>query len=322
MSVVSRKGKKEMLKLDTKGQFRILIISDIQKCRPLNQNEQQHIEALIANSNPYLIVLLGDMILGHAIISKGQVRRIIQSIIDPIEKNKTNFVFVTGNHDLVPWVSLEKQVDIYRDSPYCLTPSLSDRDCPEAYYLDIMDESRAIVSRLLFLDSGSSRLSFKGIDYSPASKEQLRFSRLLLSPSSCPPVFIFQHIPVPEIYDLLKEVSSDVHNSVSGRGSYRGKRFCLSNEGVGILGEAPCSPWENVGQFVDWVKSGKVQAAVFGHDHKNSFTGSVEGITLIQNSCAGLSCYGRDDLRGGYLLTINSNAQFEAEALYYKDLII
>ena len=49
-----------------------------------------------------------------------------------------------------------------------------------------------------------------------------------------------------------------------------------------MLGEGPCPPDVNNGQFTSWVKTGDVIGAVFGHDHINDFVGDVDGIKLIQ----------------------------------------
>ncbi len=308
-----------MLQFDENGRFRILVIADIQDFQPLNAEKQKHIESLILRCDPHLVVLLGDMLFGPAVLTKKRAEQIIDSITEPLDKNRTHFVFVTGNHDKDARVSVGDQVDMYAKSPWCLTPAISDRACADAYCLDIRDDGDRPAAGLLFLDSGATRLMFSGIDYDPASASQMKFTRSLLSGGMCPPVFVFQHIPVPEIYRLVKTVPSKVPGSVKGRGPYRGKQLILKDQLSGSMNESPCPPWENAGQFDMWAESGKVRAAVFGHDHKNSFEGAVDGISLIQTSCAGLSCYGLDELRGGRLLTVFRDGHFLTKPLYYRD---
>ena len=66
----------------------------------------------------------------------------------------------------------------------------------------------------------------------------------------------------------------------------------MKKDGVeGYLGEGPCSPCINEGQFESWKKTGDVVAAFFGHDHLNDFTGYVDGIMLGQNKTSGFCCY-------------------------------
>ena len=310
-----------MLQFDKDNQFRILIIADIQDYRILDKNKQDHIEKLILQSNPHLVVLLGDMLFGPAVLTARRAERIIDSIVAPIDRNKIPFAFVTGNHDTDARASVPDQVDIYRKSPWCMTPKVSDRDCSDAYYLDIMDERNTAIARLLFFDSGATHLSLSGIQYDPASNEQLRFTHSHLTDNSCPPSFVFQHIPIPEIYRLVETVPAKTAGAVKGHGPFKGKYLMLKDKQNGSMNEAPCPPWKNVGQFEAWSRSGKVRAAVFGHDHKNSFEGDVEGVSLIQTSCAGLSCYGLDELRGGRLLTISSDGNFISKPLFYRSIV-
>ena len=175
-------------------------------------------------------------------------------------------------------------------------------------------------ARLLFLDSGATKLSFSGLQYQPASEGQLQYTQSLLSNDACPPLFAFQHVPVPEIYQLLDVVSADSKCAVKGNGPYKGKNLIMKETCHGIMGEAPCPPWKNAGQFDAWAKSGKVRAAVFGHDHKNAFDGVIDGIALLQTSCTGLHCYGKDELRGTRLLQISADGSFEHRVLFYRNM--
>lgn len=310
-----------MLKFDCNRQFKVLVVADVQAYRPLNTTKQGHLQALINKCVPDLVVLLGDMLLGLGMLTHRRARRVIASIVEPIDRLRIPFVFIGGNHDLEACMSLEKQIDMYRLSAHCLTPPVSRRERKDLYHLDIVDEDHQAAVRLLFIDSGVTRLTLRGLCYMPAPLKQVQYVQKLLSSPSCPPAYIFQHIPIPEIYRLLREVDSSVQDAVPGRGPYRGRYLKLTDDSSGVLGEAPCSPWENTGQYDAWVHSGKVRGAVFGHDHKNSFVGKLNNISLIQTSCAGLSCYGRNDLRGGRLLTISSDGSFETQELFYCDFV-
>ena len=196
----------------------------------------------------------------------------------------------------------------------------SERKCSGAYVLDVYS-GKVAAARLLFLDSGATRLSFTGIKYYPATEEQIRYTNAVINQNDCPPTFVFQHVPVREIYELVDVVSGDYNDAVRGHGPYKGKQLRLASSAVGTMGEAPCPSWDESSQFSDWVRSGNVKAAFFGHDHKNSFEGVVSGIRLIHTACAGLSCYGSDALRGGRLVELGMNGRMSTAPLYYRALM-
>ena len=308
-----------MLHFDTNGEFRVLIIADVQDGKPLDDIKQKKIEELIDAANPGLIVLLGDMIFGPVVFTEKKAYAIIESILKPIEERQIPFAFVTGNHDIDSRVAMDKQMEMYCRSSLCVTPMPSDRKCRESYSLYIRDKDKPAV-QLLFHDSGKTHITLRGILYDPVSSEQLKYETEALQENKDIPAFVFQHIPVPEIYKLISVTDKETQGSIR-TGSFLNRKYMkLKNPQDGTLGEHPCPPDKNAGQFDNWVRSGNVKAAVFGHDHKNSFCGEVEGIKLIQTACAGLSCYGDDRLRGGRVVKIHSDGTLSTEELIYRDM--
>ena len=309
-----------MLQLNKDNQFRILVIADIQVWIPLSRDKQSYIRKLIQTASPDLIVLLGDMVCGPLMLTKRRIHAVIHSILEPIWESGIPYTFISGNHDQDARMSLEDQIHIYRENPNCITPLPSDRDCKGAYVVEIMNNNNKI-AKLLFIDNGATQITLQGVQYFPADKIQLDYTQRLLQEETKTPIFIFQHVPVPEIYQLIEVKDAFSSGSVRGHGPYRGKYLSLKKGIDGILGEAPCPSWTNTQQYVDWKNSRKVAAAIFGHDHKNSFTGEVGGVSFVQVSCAGLTCYGTDSLRGGQLLTLYSNGEWSTKPLYYRDIM-
>ena len=89
----------------------------------------------------------------------------------------------------------------------------------------------------------------------------------------------------------------------------------------GYLGEGPCSPDIDDGQFDSWKKVGGVLGAFFGHDHLNDFSGYVDGIYLAQHKTAGFRAY-TDGCRSCVrLLTLDENdlGSFEQELRHFKE---
>ena len=85
---------------------------------------------------------------------------------------------------------------------------------------------------------------------------------------------------------------------------------------AGTLGEAPCPPDQNGGEFDAWKQGGDIVAGFFGHDHVNTFTMEVDGIKLVQSPGAGYHTYG--DKRGGRLIIIDENKpdSYESECIF------
>lgn len=270
--------------------LKILVLADIQTKRPLSRAEKDGLSDLIRRASPDLVVLLGDVIFAPFVLSSARFSKIINSVTEPITTANIPLALVSGNHDLDGIIPIERQLEIYNNYPGCLTPQISYRECAGGYTLSHKElPGLPLGMTLLFLDSGRTKVSHRGIEFLPPTDEQLDYSDKVLG--LCKKAVVFQHITVPDV-SSAKIVS-------------------------GIMGEKPCPSYENVRQFPAWVRSGNVSAAVFGHDHKNSFVAELDGIKLIQTPCAGLKCYGTDGLRGGRIVTILDDGTVETEELLH-----
>ncbi len=130
------------------------------------------------------------------------------------------------------------------------------------------------------------------------------------------PSLMFQHIPMLEQLELIEECDSSYKGSVRGP---EGKFFKLKDGVEGILGEYPGTVSEKNGQMEALKECGDVKAVVFGHDHRNCFTGNVEGIRFIQTSCASFRCYGNRN-RGVRIFDINEDGTYETTFYNYEDI--
>ena len=138
------------------------------------------------------------------------------------------------------------------------------------------------------------------------------------------PSLVFQHIPVPEVMELLKEVPPLTPFSIKHSAGGTDKYYLIAEPRftTGSLGESPGIPAHNSGQFSSWVRTGDVLGAVFGHDHNNDFCGTVDGITLMQTRGAGFYAYGDGLNRGVRLITLDEGdlSTFTTQTLYFKEL--
>ncbi|MPN21594.1 hypothetical protein SDC9_168974 [bioreactor metagenome] len=136
------------------------------------------------------------------------------------------------------------------------------------------------------------------------------------------PALLFQHMPVPEEYQLLREAKpAESAVAVKGHHIFSSKNYVLKSGVEGQYNEPICSPCYNNGQFDSWKKMGDVRGAFFGHDHTNDFAGYVDGIMLAQCRGTGFNGYADGDRTGVRLIVLNENdlSTFETNTYMFRD---
>ncbi|MPN02779.1 hypothetical protein SDC9_149995 [bioreactor metagenome] len=133
---------------------------------------------------------------------------------------------------------------------------------------------------------------------------------------------MFQHIPVYDIYDALKETHPFTPLAV--RHIYDKSRYFVlnpENTNAGRLAEYPCPPYYNSGQFDAIVNQGDVLAMFFGHDHSNTFNITHRGVDLVATPKMNFAGFTGLD-RGGRIITINENDpwSYQTQLLRFSDL--
>ncbi len=94
----------------------------------------------------------------------------------------------------------------------------------------------------------------------------------------------FQHIIVPEVYDVLKKVNG--HKLYSFSHMYNKKDFYMFDPkqvNFGTFNETPCCGYPNFGQFEAMVEMGDVLGVFSGHDHTNAFGVKCKGIDIVNS---------------------------------------
>ncbi|MBQ1552735.1 MAG: metallophosphoesterase [Clostridia bacterium] len=296
------------------GKFRIMLVGDPHgsaEDRTRVERDKLHDYQLLQDTaverlRPDLVVYMGDNASGD---TEEELHGALRVVMAAAEKRGVPTATVVGNHDLQKKIS---DMDVYTALVNRYDRSYFRRGdyCSEYgdYCVILRGEDGAPVMTLWFMYSGDKAPVGFPMGYGFVTKEQIEWyektaARIAETNGSKPlPAMVFQHIPVVEEYALLKEISclSLLTNAVKGDGSRKGKYYVLNREtGVtGYLGEAPCVPEYNSGQFESWKRTGDVFAAFFGHDHMNDFVGRVDGILLGQCKAAGFRIYG-DGVRQG-----------------------
>ena len=318
--------------------FRIMLVADPHENNEIGNKKgkaviQDYLNfqyAAIRELKPDLVILMGDNASGN---SENELKQVLLRITKPYSDNNIPFAFVLGNHDLECDVNkLSVQYKIYRELPCCILPEENNIDKYGDYNILIYsDKSNQPVLNLWFMYSGNIAEKRFYSHYAHIQSEQIKWyenksKQLCEKYGRMIPAINFQHIPVPEEYELLKECSSVklVNDAVAGQTENKGKYYILDKTNTyGYMGEAPCTPSYNNGQFNSWKNTGDVFAAFFGHDHMNDFAGYVDEIMLGQCKTAGFRPYG-DGLRQGVrIIDVNENSPDAicTKMVYYRDII-
>lgn len=330
---VSAAEEDSMLQFDENGEFRILVVADTQDTATPQEATLRLLNAELDAADADLVVFTGDQVHGPSVRTEAAMEKALDAILAPVAERGIPFAAVFGNHDDEGGVSKETQLAIYQRYPGCLMSAGPDdiTGCGNYNLLVWSSDGSRPMCNLWFLDSGTygekgvskyARIEQDQIDWytSTAAALKEQYGEML-------PAYLFQHIIVPEIYDLLTEVPASEKKAegvVKGFSSHSGHYYKTGNGfTAGHLGEAPCPPDIPSGEFAAMRDTGDVVAAFFGHDHKNDFVGTYEGIDLVNTAGTGFYIYGEREYHGARLVILHESApaEYDTEMLYYKDLV-
>lgn len=169
------------------------------------------------------------------------------------------FAYVFGNHDDECYMTKAEILGVIAEYKNSLTDG-------ENYIIRRNGET------LILFDSGSYYDS-QGSFYDVVKPEVIEWAKGQIQGEKA---VLFQHIIIPDIIDVIE----------------RKGRKCRFNDGFefsGKLKEYPCPPDINTGELETLAP--KLKAMVFGHDHKNSFECTLNGVRIIQCLSSGVNCY-------------------------------
>ena len=330
---VSAAEEDTMLQFDENGEFRILIVADTQDTARPQEATLRLLNAELDAADADLVVFTGDQVHGPSVRTTEAMGKALDAILAPVAERSIPFAAVFGNHDDEGGVSKETQLAIYHSYPGCLMSAGPDdiTGCGNYNLLVWSSDGSRPVCNLWFLDSGT--YGEKGVSkYARVEQDQIDWyleteAALAARNGGTPiPAYAFQHIIVPDIYDAMDIVpSSEKKNgAVEGYGCRKGTYYSAASViEAGTLGEAPCPPDVNGGEFAAWKQGGDIVAGFFGHDHVNDFIIPYEGIDLINTNSTGFYIYGAGENHGARLVTLRESdpTAYETRMLYYKDLI-
>lgn len=319
------------LQFNSDGKFRIMQIADIQDGTILTPATKQFLKDAVVTAKPDLIVLTGDNIsagsatVGIKAIDLLLVENAINNFMSVFNELNIPVAVVFGNHDAEELVSKEEQMAIYQKYDNCIAidegealygcgtynvPIYSSKDSNKVAYNIWMFDSNMYDEE----NGGYDHVHQDQIDWYVNKSNELKAQ----NGGAVVPSMMFQHIVVNEVYDALLEVSAETEGAVERDGKY----YVLNPENTkaGVLHESPCPGTVDSQQFEAVKAQGDVVAMFFGHDHKNTFEISHEGIDLVNTPGAGFGSYG-DEGRGVRIIDIKEGTtEYETSILEYLEL--
>ncbi len=306
----------ECLRFNQDGKFTIVQFADCQD-DPLPRKAMiLMMEKALDDIKPDLVVFTGDNIAGGGSPGKILTYASIKAVLNPVVSRGIPFAAVFGNHDHESNVSKEDQLKMYQSFDGCLAydadPGLY--GCA-TYSLPILASgSDKTAFNLWMFDSNEYDEVNGGYDW--VRDDQVQWykdasSALEAQNNAKVPSMAFQHIPAPEIYELLAEVPE----GTEGANTRFGKTWALElnpERAQGVIGEWPCPSNTVSGQFEAFVERGDVLGLVTGHDHVNDFVGTYRGIDMLQSPGAGFQTYG-DENRGCRVIVLDENDPWNYE---------
>lgn len=321
------------------GKFRIMSLGDIHESifaddrNKRKRTEDMHnlIRMGILSFKPDLIVLLGDTLCPGDLSEDFNDYKIgLERVLKPILDSGIPFCYVLGNHEH----DLKKEdiiVKAYSEIPTMI--GVNDTTAPRGNFncniLVRNSEDTDDILNLWFIDSNNCCDDRNVSHYDWVHEDQIKWYEEKVQRikdehnGKTIPAILFQHIPVYEEYELLREAKPlEYPVAVKGTDKFSDKMYVLKDGVEGYLGEGPCPPSYNGGQFASWKRMGDVVAAFFGHDHTNDFTGYVDGIMLGQNKTSGFCCY-TDGARSAIRITTVDESdprKPESKIYHFKEL--
>lgn len=315
VSISARLGR---LQFHHSGKFRVLQIADIQDGPKVSKDTVALIAASLDATRPDVVIFSGNQIAGYDPAfaksfrkrrwsedsipesaldhARGLVRKAIGQFTAPLADRGIPWAVTYGNHDFQCGLSNAELDGIYREFPGCVNPpsdvlpKQTAYDCePGTFALPVMDvDCTRNVLGLVLVDSGDY---VHGGGFGTPSPEALAFLKALPERIGAKSM-VFQHMPLPEYYQVLKPVAANASFAMQGYREHANTYYVLDEERTqpgGYLGEGISCP-DRSDEF-EALHEGYIGVAA-GHDHRNGFVGEHEGLLLMATPTCGFNTYG------------------------------
>jgi hypothetical protein len=324
------------LTFNSNGKFKVMMINDTQDDQNLNKRTKAFIETSIAQEKPDLVVVAGDILSDiWPGCTQNQLDACMNELCSIFQNAGVHFAITMGNHDhdrANDCSSVEHLMSVA--TSYSMHVSTVDGCDPATYSVPIYSQDGSKVEYVVYVMDSNNKGSTTSITgYTGLTQSQIDWYKQTAEKYKAAnggtyiPSTVIQHVPVAEIYNLLKEVPmSEYLDSGVVYSSNNKKWYKLNTENysdlTGVLGESPCSEAVSTGEYTAWTQTGVV-SAFFGHDHVNTFAGTTkEGIYMGYNGGTGFNAYGNGAKRSIRLINFDENnlTKVDTNEIYYKDV--
>ena len=321
-----------MLRFNSDHKFKIMQIADTQEIPAVSPDTLSLINNALDREKPDLVIFTGDQIKGYSKKFKKDPA-IIESttdiLVEPIAKRNIPFMVTYGNHDAQCGIDNRGQYKFYAKYDNFISGDLRNSDDVGTADIQIYSSTEdKPVFELYIIDSHGKAKD--GAGYAPVDKKQIewyvsRREQLKSENGDYLPSLMFQHIPVPEFFDVIKKVPKGTKGAVPAYGAHENEYFVLNDETIaegGFMLESPASPDVNTGEFEAMSEKGDVLGIYVGHDHNNSFVVKYKGVDLGYTQGAGFNVYGPGENRGVRIFELDETAprEYKTHTATFKEL--
>ena len=321
-----------MLRFNSDHKFKIMQIADTQEIPAVSPDTLSLINNALDREKPDLVIFTGDQIKGYSKKFKKDpaiIESTIDTLVEPIAKRNIPFMVTYGNHDAQCGVDNRGQYKFYAKYDNFISGDLRNSDDVGTADIQIYSSTEdKPVFELYIIDSHGKAKD--GAGYAPVDKEQIewyvsRREQLKDENGDYLPSLVFQHIPVPEFFDVIKKVPKGTKGAVPAYGAHENEYFVLNDETIaegGFMLESPASPDVNTGEFEAMSEKGDVLGIYVGHDHNNSFVVKYKGVDLGYTQGAGFNVYGPGENRGVRIFELDETAprEYKTHTATFKEL--
>ena len=278
----------QILKFGEDGKFSVMHVTDTHLDSDNIDASVWLIGQALDRENPDLVVITGDNVYNDddAEITKGYITKLMNTF----EERNIPVAVTFGNHDSERGAMSREELMAFYNTFSC-SVSVDDGENLSGcgtYNLPVMSsDGTKIRFNIWVFDSHD--YDDEG-EYGWVKKDQVEWykatSDALRLQNDGEKVYslAFQHIIVPEVYDVLKKADKTTlfaFEHIFNKGDYY--MFDSENVNYGTLNETPCSGKQNDGQFDAMVEKGDVLAMFTGHDHTNAFGVRNQGIDIMNS---------------------------------------
>ena len=321
-----------MLRFNSDHKFKIMQIADTQEIPSVSPDTLSLINNALDREKPDLVIFTGDQIKGYSKKFKKDpaiIESTIDILVEPIAKRNIPFMVTYGNHDAQCGIDNRGQYKFYAKYDNFISGDLRNADDVGTADIQIYSSTEdKPVFELYIIDSHGKAKD--GAGYAPVDKKQIewyisRREQLKAENGDYLPSLVFQHIPVPEFFDVIKKVPKGAKGAVPAYGAHENEYFVLNDETIaegGFMLESPASPDVNTGEFEAMSEKGDVLGIYVGHDHNNSFVVKYKGVDLGYTQGAGFNVYGPGENRGVRIFELDETAprEYKTHTATFKEL--